>query len=216
MNDTPFSETLELALNLHPSAKRVFVVAQAPSVEGYDERIRSALSRFSDRVELTYIKERTRASAPRGGQSRSAAERAPLHPLHPERGRAYRVSRRDCPPPRRCVPGSDLRELPTSILARGVVGGMMRSDEANGTRVGEIARQILDGMPPESIPIDRHADDADLRLAPGETLGNRPVEAPAGIANSVQDADRVGILPLGHRRHDRRGYRCSCCSSPDS
>jgi ABC-type uncharacterized transport system substrate-binding protein len=40
LNDTPFGETLELALKLHPSAKRVFVVAQTPSVEGYDERVR--------------------------------------------------------------------------------------------------------------------------------------------------------------------------------
>src|SRR5262245_34471191 len=59
LNDTPFAETLQLALNLQPSAKRVFVVAQAPSIEGYGERVRSALSRFSNRVELTYSSERT-------------------------------------------------------------------------------------------------------------------------------------------------------------
>ena len=39
--------------------RRVYVVAQAPSNEGYDERVRTALQRFSRRIELTYIRERT-------------------------------------------------------------------------------------------------------------------------------------------------------------
>src|SRR6185369_1881809 len=38
-------------------------------------------------------------------------------------------------------------------LGSGVVGGMMRAAEAAGTRVGEIAGRILDGTPPDQIPI---------------------------------------------------------------
>ena len=48
LSDAALAETLELALKLHPSVKRVFVVAQSPTVEGYDERVRAALSRFSE------------------------------------------------------------------------------------------------------------------------------------------------------------------------
>ena len=80
----PFSETMELALNLHPSAKRVFVVAQSPSVEGYDERIRSALNRFSDRVELMYIKARTVPALLAAVKAIPPPSVHPLHPLHPE------------------------------------------------------------------------------------------------------------------------------------
>ena len=38
LSDAALGETLDLALRLHPSVKRVFVVAQAPTVEGYDEQ----------------------------------------------------------------------------------------------------------------------------------------------------------------------------------
>ena len=39
-------------------------------------------------------------------------------------------------------------------IGSGIVGGMMRGSYATGTRVGQIARQILDGTAPESIPIE--------------------------------------------------------------
>ena len=152
MNDHPFSETLELALNLHPSAKRVFVVAQAPSVEGYDERIRSALSRFYHRVELTYIKAATVPAASRGGQSYPPPSVLLYTVYTPNEAAHDRVSRRDRPPPRGRL-GFRSTRVNDLYIGSGVVGGMMRSDEATGTRAGEIARQILDGMPPE-----RHSD----------------------------------------------------------
>ena len=40
-------------------------------------------------------------------------------------------------------------------IGSGIVGGMMRGSHATGTRLGQIARQILDGTPPEDIPIER-------------------------------------------------------------
>jgi signal transduction histidine kinase len=152
MNDDPFSETLELVLNLHPSAKRVFVVAQAPSVEGYDQRIRSALSRFSDRAELTYIKARTvpallaavKAVPPQSVvlYTRYTPNEAE-HNMYPDEIARLLVDASRVP----------IYSINDVYIGSGVVGGMMRSDAANGTRVGEIARQILDGRPPESIPI---------------------------------------------------------------
>jgi signal transduction histidine kinase len=38
-------------------------------------------------------------------------------------------------------------------MGRGIVGGMMQTDEADGTHVGEITRRILEGTRPEDIPI---------------------------------------------------------------
>ena len=55
VNDGVFSDTLELALKLHPSVRQVLVVAQSRSVAGYDKRVHNALERFSQRVELTYV-----------------------------------------------------------------------------------------------------------------------------------------------------------------
>jgi signal transduction histidine kinase len=38
-------------------------------------------------------------------------------------------------------------------MGHGIVGGMMQTDEADGTHVGEITRRILEGTRPEDIPI---------------------------------------------------------------
>ena len=152
LNDTPFSETLQLALNLHPSTKRVFVVANAPSVEGYEQRIRSALAGFSDRVELTYIKERTIPSL-------LAAVKA----IPPQSLIFYTRYTPDEPTPNvypegvasliAAVAPVPIYGVSESYLGNGVVGGMMRTGEALGDRLAETALQILKGTPPENIPI---------------------------------------------------------------
>jgi len=152
LNDTPFAETLELALKLHPLAKRVFVIAQAPSVDGYDKRIQSALNRFSNRVELTYVKERTvpaLLATVKTVPSQSLilytrySPDEPVPNIYPDE--IARLIAQASPVPVYTV--SDL------YLGSGVVGGMMRAAEAAGTRVGEIAGRILDGTPPDHIPI---------------------------------------------------------------
>jgi signal transduction histidine kinase/ABC-type uncharacterized transport system substrate-binding protein len=152
LNDTPFSETLELALKLHPSTTRVFVVAQAPTVVGYDEKLQSALSPFANRVELTYVKKRT---VP---ELLSAVKAIP-----PQSVILYTRYAPDEPVPN-VYPGdiahmmADVARAPIYgvsdlYIGSGVVGGVIRSGDAAGARLGEIARQILDGTPPEDIPI---------------------------------------------------------------
>ena len=151
LNDTPFAETLQLALNLQPSSKRVFVVAQAPSIEGYGEHVRSALSRFSNRVELTYSSERT-----------MPALIAKVKALPPQSVILYMRFTPDDPPD--MYPDqiahliAEASPVPTYandeiVLGSGVIGGMMRSSEASGNQVAAIAHQILRGTPPENIPI---------------------------------------------------------------
>ena len=152
LNDAPFAETLELALHLQPSVRRVFVVAQAPSVDGYDESVRSTLSRFSHRVELTYINER---SVP--------ALLAAVKAVPPQSLILYLRYTPDEPAPnlypdeiaRRIAEVSAVPIYTVSDLyvGSGVVGGMMRTEEATGAAVAQIARRILEGTPPENIPI---------------------------------------------------------------
>ena len=49
-----YVETLKLALELHPSTERVFVVAQSPNQQNVDS-VRAQLSEFSRQVQLTYV-----------------------------------------------------------------------------------------------------------------------------------------------------------------
>ena len=50
-------ETVDLALKIHPATRRVHVVACAPAVDGFQERVRSALASFSPRLTVTYSNE---------------------------------------------------------------------------------------------------------------------------------------------------------------
>ena len=46
-----------MALKLHPAIRRLHVVAYAPAVDGFQERVRSALAAFSKRLTVTYSNE---------------------------------------------------------------------------------------------------------------------------------------------------------------
>lgn len=152
LSDAVFAPTLELALRLHPAVKQVFVVAQAPTATGYDERIRTALAPFAQRVEMTYIRERSlRAllaavqAVPAGSlifYARYAPEQTEriLYPDEVARRMAEVSS----------VPIYGVADL---YLGTGVVGGIVRGTLTNGHRLGEIARLVLNGIPADSIPI---------------------------------------------------------------
>lgn len=152
LSDVAFAETLEVALKLHPSVQRVFVVAQAPGVEGYDERVRAALARFSRQVKLSYIREKSVS------RLIAAIKAVPPQSLilyiryTPETGRViYSPEVAHLVAQASAVPVYGTTDL---YMGTGVVGGMMRGSRATGTRVGEIARQVLNGTRPEDIPIE--------------------------------------------------------------
>src|SRR4029434_5962000 len=46
-------QTVDMALRIHPATKRLHVVAYAPEVDGFQQRVRSTLAAFSNRVEVT-------------------------------------------------------------------------------------------------------------------------------------------------------------------
>ena len=154
-----FDETLELALKLHPTVRKVWVVAQAPEVYGYADRVRSALERFSRRVELTYVPQQSLPgllaavrTIPSNGLilfTRYIPDGVDSHTYSDD------VLRRMAEVSRAPIYGTtDL------YMGTGVVGGMMRGSRATGRRLGTITREILDGVPPERIPIES------LRLVP--------------------------------------------------
>jgi signal transduction histidine kinase/ABC-type uncharacterized transport system substrate-binding protein len=159
VSDVVFADTLELALQLHPSVRDVVVVAQAPEVYGYNERVRSALERFSQRVKLTYVPQqslRGLLAAVRAVPSNSLI----LFSRYIPDGVGSNMYSDEVA--RRMAEVSPVPIYGTTDLymGTGVVGGMMRGGRATGQRLGDITRQILDGTPPERIPIDK------LRLVP--------------------------------------------------
>ena len=152
VNDVTFAETVELALGLHPLVKQVFVVAQSPSSPGYDQRVRAALQPLTKRAEFTYIKE---PSVPR---LLAAVKSLPAH--------SFIFYARYAPDDAgHVVYPDEIAELMAQVspvpiygtsdlyVGKGIVGGMVRATHATATRLGEMARQILDGTKPEDIPI---------------------------------------------------------------
>jgi signal transduction histidine kinase len=153
VSDIAFAETLEIALNLHPSVRRVFVVAQAPTAAGYTERVRAALLQFSERVQLTYVREKTVPGL------LAAVKAVPAHSLilytryTPEKGVSV-VYSDEIARLMAQVSGVPIYSTTDLYMGTGVVGGMMRTGRVTGTRIGEMVRQILNGTRPEDIPVE--------------------------------------------------------------
>jgi signal transduction histidine kinase len=147
------SETMELALKLHPSVKQVFVIAYAPAVEGYTERVQSTLSRFAQRVRLSYIGDTTAAAMVahvRALPRESLVFYARYSPVDTQRV-VYPDELLSSIAQASSVPVYAASDI---YMGHGIVGGMMQSNELDGTRVGKITLRILEGTRPEAIAIE--------------------------------------------------------------
>jgi signal transduction histidine kinase/ABC-type uncharacterized transport system substrate-binding protein len=149
-------ETIDLALKIHPATKRIHVIAYAPEVEGFQERVASTLAPFSRRVKVTYANEPT------------LPEMLDTVRILPADSLIFYVRYSPVTKGRVIFPDEMLPEIaeaaPVPIyssldtnLGKGPVGGMMRSGVADATRLGEMALRILDGAPVQSIPVEAAA-----------------------------------------------------------
>jgi signal transduction histidine kinase len=146
-------ETIQLALSLHPSTQRVFVVVQ-DLTDGYLEGVQAALAKSTGRIELRFIQERTVTGL------LAAVRAVPANSLI----HFIRFSRQD--------PGNVMFPLEVvrlvaeaspvpvyastdSFVGTGVVGGFVRLAPGIGTRIGEIALKVLDGTRAQDIPIEQ-------------------------------------------------------------
>ena len=144
-----YSATLKAALQLHPQTRQVYVVAITPDPR-QAEIVREELQQFSTQVELTYLNAETFAhliatvkSLPRGALLLYASYRS--HDT--ERNQVVHARQL-----------AEAASVPVyagfeSLVGTGVVGGMVNDVRGTGLRVGEIARQVVNGTPPEDIPI---------------------------------------------------------------
>jgi signal transduction histidine kinase len=147
-----FAETLRLALELHPSTPRVFVVAKGVDDQSI-ESVRAELSGFSRQVSLTYLNEKTvplLLSAVKAVPPGSLilyvwhSQQEPGMVIYPDE--VARLVAEVAPVP---VYGTS-----DFYIGTGVVGGVVRRTHETGTRLGEMALRILTGTPPQDIPIE--------------------------------------------------------------
>jgi signal transduction histidine kinase/ABC-type uncharacterized transport system substrate-binding protein len=147
-----YTETLKLALDLHPSTRQVFVVAETPNTQNV-EAVRSSLASFSKRVKLTYIDEPTlddMLAAVRSVPPNSLV----LHIWHRNVAPDYGVSPIDVA--RFVAAASPVPVYGTvdANIGTGIVGGVVRGTRQTGNRLGSMARQILDGRRAQDIPLE--------------------------------------------------------------
>jgi len=151
-------ETLKLALELHPSAEQVFVVAHSPNEQSV-AAVRGELSRFSQRVKVTFIDEESLPrllAAVRAVPQRSLilyvwhAQDEPGNVKYSDEF-ARLVSKAAAVP----VYGTS-----DFYIGSGIVGGVVRETHETASRAAEMALQILSGTRAQDIPIE------DARVVP--------------------------------------------------
>ncbi|HET9713813.1 MAG TPA: sensor histidine kinase, partial [Pyrinomonadaceae bacterium] len=150
-----YSETLDLALRLHPATKRVFVVSGSPQQDRRFEKVVQQELSGVKKVEITYLTDlplndliaRTRMVPPDSVilyvWQQSANEQGKLL-------ESYEVLSR-------IAPGSSapIYGFGTVILGSGIVGGYLQGPEMNGAKAGEIVERILSGARAREIPVEQ-------------------------------------------------------------
>ena len=146
-----YVDTLKLALALHPSTERVFVVAQSPDPQNV-AAVRAQLSEFSRRVQLTFVEGETLARALE--VIKAAPPRSIVLHLW------QRVAENVHPPDPLGVARSVAAAAPVPVygtvdlnIGTGIVGGVVRGTHETGTQIAEMALQILRGTRAQDIPV---------------------------------------------------------------
>jgi signal transduction histidine kinase len=147
-----YAETLELALELHPSTERVFVVAHGRDSQTL-EAVRAEFRDFLPRVSVAYIDEPT---IPRLLSAVGAVPSGSLilYIWHTQQDPGSNVYPDEVA--RQVAQVAPVPVYGTSdfYVGSGVVGGVVRGTRETGTRLGEMAVRILTGTPPQEIPIE--------------------------------------------------------------
>jgi signal transduction histidine kinase len=147
-----YGETLKLALELQPSIERVFIVANGRN-DGVLEPVRAAFRPFSPRVTVSFLSEESMPrllDAVRAVPPRSVIlyiwhhSRDPGNVVYPDEVAGLVAEAASVP-----VYGTS-----DFYVGTGVVGGVVRGTRKTGTRLGEMALQILGGTRAQDIPME--------------------------------------------------------------
>ena len=152
MRGVAYGETLRLALELQPSTERVFVIERRPDRRTV-ESVRAELLEFSKSVPLTFLDQETvpdLLAAVKTVPPRSVILYVFFSPNDPGVLPDLPVVAREV------VEASPVPVYGTNerYIGSGVVGGVVRGSRETGTRMGEMALQILNGTPARNIPVE--------------------------------------------------------------
>ena len=145
-------ETVDLALKLHPATRHLHVVAYAPASPGVQARLEAAMAVFKPRLTVSFTNEPTLPQAI-----------AVLKALPPDSiifwARYSPVTKGRVIFPNELLPEfTAAATVPIyasfeAFLGSGAIGGMMRNNITDSRRLGAMALRILEGTPPEQIPL---------------------------------------------------------------
>lgn len=153
VRDPSQTETVELALRLHPGTKRVHVVAYAPAVVGYQQRLQGQLKSIAQQVTVTFTNEPTLAEALTVIRQ-LPADSVVLYARYSPTTKGRVIFPDEMLPQFAAASPVPIYSAIETNLGQGVVGGMMRGELATAVRLGEMALRILEGEKPENIPIE--------------------------------------------------------------
>ena len=195
---------MDLALKIHPGTKRLHVVAYAPAVAGFRERVQATLAPFSTRVTVTYSDEPTLP------EMLATLKTLPADSL------IFYVRYSPVTKGRVIFPDEMLPEIAEaapvpiycsldSYLGKGVVGGMMRSGVADAARVSARSRSRSSrGRRPRAFPIEAAQLRPMFDWRQLQRWRHRRVAAAARLGDSLPCADGLGAVRLLH--HRRRSW----------
>lgn len=151
--DSAFRNTFDLALKLHPATEQAFIIASTPERDRkFEEEIRHEASEFESKVRLTYLTDLPLdklVTRVKNAPKRSII----LFVRYSQNAPGGTLNSYDVLP---LVAGSarvPVYTIAGSLLGRGSVGGYAANLEDCGTRVAEIALQIVNGARPQDIPV---------------------------------------------------------------
>jgi signal transduction histidine kinase len=153
VRDPSQTETVDLALKLHPATKRVHVVAYAPAVVGYQQRVQAQLMPIAQRATVTFANEPTLAEA-LAVIKQLPADSVLLYVRYSPTTKGRVIFPDEMLPQFAEASPVPIYSAIETNLDKGVVGGMMRSELASAVRLGEMTLRILEGEKPENIPIE--------------------------------------------------------------
>jgi len=146
-----YADTLKFAMTLQPELRRVFVIANNP-----DPSVTAGVRRLLEQVPgvaLTYLEAATVRDLEKAVRA-VPADTAIFYLWHAQFQPGEVIYTDEVG--RRVTRASPVPVYGTSelLFGHGLVGGVMRSAQETGTRVGEIAARVLGGTRPQDIPFE--------------------------------------------------------------
>ncbi len=155
INTFSFKQTLDLALNLHPDTRQVFIVSGTLAHDKlYETMAREKLQGYESKVSITYLTDLS---------SQELAEQTKHLPEHSlilyawqqayddrnrllETGNVFSIVASSAKVP--------IYGLASWQVGKGIVGGYVRNNAQNGIRMAEMAIQLANGARAQDVPVE--------------------------------------------------------------